>query len=194
MVANDTSRYTVKPVLSAAVRGGQRHLQVYGQTCVKQPLFVLPLGGFLMEVNISTKLKFGNMLFGCLRQVGCLIEVTANPGLTVLKKLNSRYTISPWPWLGECCSASPGVVSSILCPFQWQKTIPIQIRKNPYVCQHPRSNGQLEVMHCHDFQSVCIYCFVDYFLLNYIADSFSFLKKSQMRTLSCLMNKYKNLQ
>ena len=36
-----------------------------------------------MEVNISTKLKFGNILFGCLRQVGCLIEVTANSGLTV---------------------------------------------------------------------------------------------------------------
>jgi len=37
-----------------------------------------------MEVNICTKLKFGNILFGCLRQVGCLIEVTANSGLTVL--------------------------------------------------------------------------------------------------------------
>jgi len=36
-----------------------------------------------MEVNISTKLKFGNILFGCLRQVGCSIEMTANSGLTV---------------------------------------------------------------------------------------------------------------
>ena len=36
-----------------------------------------------MEVNISTKLTFGNILFDCLRQVGCLIEVTANSGLTV---------------------------------------------------------------------------------------------------------------
>ena len=34
-------------------------------------------------MNISTKLKFENILFGCLRQVDCLIEVTANSGLTV---------------------------------------------------------------------------------------------------------------
>ena len=32
---------------------------------------------------ISTYLTFGNILFGCLRQVGCLLEVTANTGLTV---------------------------------------------------------------------------------------------------------------
>jgi len=38
-----------------------------------------------MEVNISTKLKFGNILFGYLRQVGCLIEMTANSGLTVVQ-------------------------------------------------------------------------------------------------------------
>ena len=58
----------------------------YSQTCVKQPhkgstkKWLLK---WLQEVNISTKLKFGNILFGCLRQVGCLIEVTANTGLTV---------------------------------------------------------------------------------------------------------------
>jgi len=34
-------------------------------------------------VNISTNLTFGNILFGCLIQVGCLIEVTANSGLIV---------------------------------------------------------------------------------------------------------------
>ena len=34
-------------------------------------------------MNISTKLKFGNILYGCLRQVGCIIKVTANSGLTV---------------------------------------------------------------------------------------------------------------
>ena len=35
-------------------------------------------------MNISTKkLTFGNILFGCLRQVGCFIEVTAKSGLTV---------------------------------------------------------------------------------------------------------------
>ena len=32
---------------------------------------------------MSTKLKFGNIPNGCLRQVGCLIKVTANSGLTV---------------------------------------------------------------------------------------------------------------
>ena len=37
-------------------------------------------------MNISTKLTFGNILFGCSRQVGCLIEVTANTGLTVVRK------------------------------------------------------------------------------------------------------------
>jgi len=34
-------------------------------------------------VNISTILPCGNILFGCLRQIGCLIGVTANTGLTV---------------------------------------------------------------------------------------------------------------
>jgi len=38
-----------------------------------------------MDVNISTQLKFRNKLFGCLRRVGCLIEVTANAGLTVIE-------------------------------------------------------------------------------------------------------------
>ena len=36
-----------------------------------------------MEVNISTKLKFENILYGCLRQVGCLIRAISNSGLTV---------------------------------------------------------------------------------------------------------------
>jgi len=36
-----------------------------------------------VEVNISTKLNFGNILYGCFRQVGCLMKVTANSGLTV---------------------------------------------------------------------------------------------------------------
>jgi len=35
------------------------------------------------DINISTKITLGNILFGCLRQVCCLIEVTANTGLTV---------------------------------------------------------------------------------------------------------------
>ena len=47
--------------------------------------------GCLTEVNISTNLTFGNMLFGCLRQVGCLIEVTANTGLTVHVDNYSRH-------------------------------------------------------------------------------------------------------
>jgi len=59
---------TVKPVLNSHTREAQK------SGC---------LSGCLKEVNISTKLKFGNILFGCLRQVGGLIEVTANTGLTV---------------------------------------------------------------------------------------------------------------
>jgi len=43
----------------------------------------LSAGGCLAKANISTILKFGNILYGCLRQVGCLIKVTANSGLTV---------------------------------------------------------------------------------------------------------------
>jgi len=46
-------------------------------------MWLLKAGGCLTEVNISTHLTFGNTLFGCLRQVGCLIEVTANTGWTV---------------------------------------------------------------------------------------------------------------
>ena len=44
---------------------------------------LLKAGGCFIEVNISTKLTFGNIFIGCLRQVGCLIEVTANTGWTV---------------------------------------------------------------------------------------------------------------
>jgi len=57
---------------------------LYSQICVKQPpkgstkIGCFKAGGCIMEVNISTKLKFGNILFGC------FIEVTANSGLTVL--------------------------------------------------------------------------------------------------------------
>jgi len=60
---------TVKPVLSSHPRKARKWL--------------LKAGGCLMEVNISTKLKFGNILFVCLRQVGCLIQVIATSGLTV---------------------------------------------------------------------------------------------------------------
>jgi len=60
---------TVKPVFSSHTRETQK---------------VAAKGRWLLTgVNISTKLMFGNILFGCLRQVGCLIEVTANTGLTV---------------------------------------------------------------------------------------------------------------
>ena len=58
---------TVKPVFSSHTREAQKWL--------------LKAGGCLTEVNISTKLMIGNSLFGFLRQVGCLIEVTANTGL-----------------------------------------------------------------------------------------------------------------
>jgi len=40
-----------------------------------------------MDVNVKIKLKFGNILLGCLKQFGCLIKVTADSGLTVLKIL-----------------------------------------------------------------------------------------------------------
>jgi len=33
-------------------------------------------------------------LFGCIRQVGCLIEVTANTGLTVFKKCHYNFQTS----------------------------------------------------------------------------------------------------
>jgi len=46
----------------------------------------------LTEVNISTKLTFGNILFCCLRQVGCLIKVTANTGLTVYLNVHVLQT------------------------------------------------------------------------------------------------------
>jgi len=67
------------------------HVRIYKHT-VKLVLSSHPMeaqkwhlkgGGCLMEVNIRTKLKLGNIVYGCLRQVGCLIEVTANTGLTV---------------------------------------------------------------------------------------------------------------
>jgi len=70
---------TVKPVLSSHLREAQK--------------WSLKAGAFLMEVNIRTKLKFGNILYGCLRQVGCLIEVTANTGLTVLGAPNSCLNV-----------------------------------------------------------------------------------------------------
>ena len=68
LVNNSEKVATVKPV--AVTKG-------------KHKKWLLKAGGCLMEVNISTKFKFGNILFGCLRQVGCLIEVNANSGLTV---------------------------------------------------------------------------------------------------------------
>jgi len=49
-----------------------------------------------MEVNIRTKLKFGNILYGCLRQVGCLIEVTANTGLTVFQFVDIEVSINEY--------------------------------------------------------------------------------------------------
>ena len=45
-------------------------------------MWLFKAGGCLTDVNISTNVTFGNILFGCLRQVGCLIEATANTGLT----------------------------------------------------------------------------------------------------------------
>jgi len=53
----------------------------------KHRKWLLRAGGCLAEVSISTKSKFGNVLYWCLRQVGCLIKVTANSGLTVIRNL-----------------------------------------------------------------------------------------------------------
>jgi len=47
--------------------------------------WLLRAGGYLAEVNIGTKLKFGNIL------VDCFIKVTANSGLVCL------YLIYPYP-------------------------------------------------------------------------------------------------
>jgi len=55
----------------------------YAATQEKQKKWLLKAGGCLAEENISTKLKFGKILYGCFRQVGCLIKVTANSGLTI---------------------------------------------------------------------------------------------------------------
>jgi len=68
---------------------------IYSQTCDTQPhkgstKWLLNAGGCLAEVNISTNFTFRNILFGCLRQVGCLIEVTANSGLTVVQFMKLR--------------------------------------------------------------------------------------------------------
>ena len=61
---------TVKPVLSSH-QG-------------KHKKWLLKASGCLAEANNSTRLKFRNILYGCLIQVGCLIKVTANSGLTVI--------------------------------------------------------------------------------------------------------------
>jgi len=71
--------FTVKPVLSSHPREAQK--------------WPLKAGGCLIEVNIRTKLKFGNIVYGCLRQVGCLKEVTANTGLTVVKRSKHKFGI-----------------------------------------------------------------------------------------------------
>ena len=71
-----------------------------------------------MEVHISTQLKFGNILFGCFRQVGCLIEVTANSGLFVVLYCSTQHAYEPYerpPW-SACTMCSDnfrgGVVKS----------------------------------------------------------------------------------
>ena len=61
-------RTTVKPVFSSHTREAQKWL--------------LKAGSYLTEMNISTHVTFGKKLFVCLGQVDCLIEVTANTGLT----------------------------------------------------------------------------------------------------------------
>jgi len=63
-------------------------INIYSQTCVKQPLKgskkVAAYGKWLLSAGeYQYKLKFGHILYGCLRLVGCLIKVTANTGLTV---------------------------------------------------------------------------------------------------------------
>ena len=60
--------------------------------------WLLKAGGCLTEVNISNKkINVWEHLFGCLRQVGCLIEVTANTGLTdCIQKLSySKPAVIP---------------------------------------------------------------------------------------------------
>jgi len=71
-----------------------------------------------VEVHISTQLKFGNILFGCFRQVGCLIEVTANSGLSVVSYCSTQHAYEPYerpPW-SACTMCSDnfrgGVVKS----------------------------------------------------------------------------------
>ena len=63
----------------------------YSQTCVKSLPKGSTISGCLAEVNISKKLKFRNILFGCLRHVGCLIEVATYSGLTVYGQHKGCY-------------------------------------------------------------------------------------------------------
>jgi len=56
-------------------------------------------------VNIKTKLKFENILFGCLKQVGCLIEVIADPGLAIKQNIpGGNQCIEP---VQPVCAWSP---------------------------------------------------------------------------------------
>ena len=71
----------------------------------------------LSKVNIRTKLKFGNILFGCLRQVGCLIEVTANSGLTVF---HSKRVLKEHSYCMSSCTyfvCSVWLVLIVFCCF-----------------------------------------------------------------------------
>jgi len=76
--------YTVQMIGRAGFRNSMLNLDVlplYSQTCVKHKKWPLKAGGCLAEVNIRTKLKFGNILYDC------LIKVAAKSGLTVQYKL-----------------------------------------------------------------------------------------------------------
>jgi len=76
-------------------------IKTYSQTCVKRPpkgsTKVAAKGRWLPEVLISTNLKFGKILYGCLRQVGCLKKVTANSGLTVHRIYPHKSAVLTFP-------------------------------------------------------------------------------------------------
>ena len=61
----------------------------YAATQEKHKRWLLRAGDCLAEVNTSTKLTFGNILYGCLRQVGCF-----NPFHTRVVTLQRSHSVN----------------------------------------------------------------------------------------------------
>jgi len=90
---------------------------------------------------MSTNSTFGNILFGCLRQVGCLIviEVTANTGLTV--DVQSVYDSPYRRWGASCRVCLPG--PSVWSPTRgaWSPQTASSGASGPGSCPGPCGQG-----------------------------------------------------